>query len=86
MIRVYGVPGCGPCEVAKLFFTSRRVPFTFIDVTGSPEKRLELRERLGSETGGVILEDGHTLTAMPAVSIASLNRYLAQYESRAQKG
>ena len=82
MLTVYGTEGCGPCEVTKLFLNSRSIPYTFIDVAGVPDKRRELRERLGSETSGVILEDGDALTIMSAVSIASLNRYLTDYKAR----
>ena len=82
MLRVYGVEGCGPCEVTKLFLGSRHVPFEFIDVASQPDKRNELREKLGSLTGGVILEDGDDITVMQGVSVAKLSRYLADYQGR----
>lgn len=82
MLTVYGTEGCGPCEVTKLFLRSRHVPFTFIDVADAPDKRRELRARLGSETSGVILEDGNDLTVMKAVSVAELSRYLVAYQQR----
>jgi len=82
MLRVYGVEGCGPCEVTKMFLRSKQVPFEFVDVASVPGKRRELEEKLGSPTGGVILEDGEQLTVMQGVSVARLSRYLADYEVR----
>ncbi len=85
MLRVYGVEGCGPCEVTKLFLRSRHVPFEFIDVATQPDKRRELKEKLGSLTGGVILdgsEDGEDIVVMQGVSVAKLSRYLAEYQAR----
>lgn len=82
MLRVYGVEGCGPCEVTKLFLGSRGVPFTFIDVASEPQKRLELTQKLGSPTSGVILEDEGQLTVMQGVSVAKLSRYLEAYKAR----
>lgn len=82
MLRVYGVPGCGPCEVTKLFLGSRGVPYEFIDVRAAPDKRLELQRRLGSPSSGVILEDGEHLNVMSGVSVAKLSRYLTEYQKR----
>lgn len=82
MLRVYGVTGCGPCEVTKLFLGSRGVPFGFVDVSDAPDRRRELREKLGSPSSGVILEDGEHLTVMQGVSVAKLSRYLTEYEKR----
>ena len=85
MLRVYGLDGCGPCEVTKLFLSSRHIPFEFIDVGNEPDKRRELQEKLGSLTGGVILEDssvdGDNITVMQGVSVAKLSRYLAAYQT-----
>ncbi len=82
MLRVYGVTGCGPCEVTKLFLGSRGVPFEFIDVAAASDKRRELQEKLGSPSSGVILEDGEHVTVMTGVSVAKLGRYLAEYRER----
>ena len=82
MLRVYGVQGCGPCEVTKLFLSSRQVPFEFVDVARAPDKRKALQEKLGSSTGDVILEDGEQLVVMRGVSVAKLSRYLADYRAR----
>lgn len=82
MLRVYGVPGCGSCEVTKLFLGSRHVPFEFVDVSNDPDKRRELREKLGSPTSGVILEDGEHLSVMQGVSVARLSGYLEAYRAR----
>jgi glutaredoxin-like protein NrdH len=82
MLRVYGVEGCGPCEVAKLFLSARNVPFTFVDVATDPDKRRELSEKLGSPTRGVILDDDGELTVMQGVSVAKLSSYLSAYQAR----
>ena len=82
MLRVYGLEECGPCEVTKLFLGSRHVPYEFIDVGTEPDKRRELEEKLGSLTGGVILEDGDNIYTMQGVSVAKLSRYLAEYRAR----
>lgn len=78
----YGLTGCGPCEVAKLFLGSRKVPFEFVDVAHEPDKRRQLEARLGSPTRGVILEDGETVEVMHGVSVVSLSRWLAAYRER----
>ena len=57
MIVVYGVAGCALCEVTKLFLRTKGADFTFIDLSADEEKRRQLSERLGSLTGGVVLED-----------------------------
>ena len=82
MLRVYGLEGCGPCEVTKLFLGSRHIPYEFIDVGTEPDKRKELEEKLGSLTSGVILEDGNDIYTMQGVSVAKLNRYLVGYQAR----
>lgn len=82
MLRVYGVEGCGPCEVTKMFFRAKQVPFEFVDVASAPDKRRELQDKLGSPTSGVILEDGEQLFVMQGVSVAKLSRYLTEYEAR----
>jgi glutaredoxin-like protein NrdH len=82
MLRVYGVEGCGPCELTKMFFRAKQLPFEFVDVASAPDKRRELKEKLGSPTGGVILEDGDRLEVMQGVSVAKLSRYLAEYQTR----
>ena len=82
MLRVYGVTGCGPCEVTELFLGSRRVPFEFVNLATAPGKRRELQEKLGSPSSGVILEDGEHLTVIPGVSVAKLSRCLTEYKAR----
>ena len=86
MLRVYGLEGCGPCEVTKLFLGSRHVPFEFIDVATEPDKRRDLKKKLGSLTSGVILEDSSAdddnIVVMQGVSVAKLSRYLKEYQAR----
>ncbi len=79
MLHVYGVKGCGPYEVTKLFLGSRHVPFRFSDVETQPDKQIELRDKLGSLTSGVILEDGDDVRVMQSVSVAKLSAYLKDY-------
>ena len=82
MLCVYGLAGCGPHEVTKLFLGSRHIPYEFIDVGTKPDKRKELEEKLGSLTSGVILEDGNDIYTMQGVSVAKLSRYLVGYQAR----
>lgn len=81
-VRIYGVAGCGPCEVAKLFLRQHRIDYTFVDVSEHPEQRRALRERLGEPTAGVVLEDDGHLETMLGVSIARLHQWLAGYRDR----
>ncbi len=81
-VRIYGVEGCGPCEVAKIFLRQQRVPHTFVDVSQDPEQRQALRDRLGEPTAGVVLEDGEHLETMLGVSIPRLHQWLAHYRER----
>lgn len=82
MLRVYGVEGCGPCEVTKLYLAAQGLPFEFIDVSSRPEAREDLRQKLGSPTSGVVLDDDGQLTVMQGVSVARLSRYLKGYRAR----
>ena len=86
MINVYGVAGCGPCEVTKLFLKGKEANFTFIDLSTNREKRRHLAGRLGSPTSGVILEDGEHVKVMQGVSIAALNRWYQAYVARQEEG
>ncbi|HEU4741858.1 MAG TPA: glutaredoxin family protein [Meiothermus sp.] len=75
MIRVYGLTGCGPCEVAKLFLKQKNLPFEFVDVQEHPEARQKVQEMVGTLTAGVVLEvDGET-TALLGVSIPKLEAW-----------
>ncbi len=82
MLRVYGVEGCGPCEITKLYLNVQDVPFEFIDVSSQPQKLEELKQKLGSPTNGVILDDDGQLTVMQGVSVAKLSLYLNSYRER----
>ncbi|MDZ7705746.1 MAG: glutaredoxin [Trueperaceae bacterium] len=81
-VRIYGVAGCGPCEVAKLFLQQQRVDHTFVDVSEHPDQRRALRDRLGEPTAGVVLEDDGHLETMLGVSIPRLHQWLAGYRDR----
>lgn len=75
MIRVYGLTGCGPCEVAKLFLKQKNLPFEFVDVEDNPEARQKVQEMVGGLSAGVVLEVDGELTALTGVSIPKLEAW-----------
>lgn len=75
MIRLYGVPGCGPCEVAKLWLRQKGLDFDFVDLSRDEEALARVRAILGSARGGVVLERDGQLEAMLGVSPAKLDRW-----------
>jgi len=78
-VTIYGVEGCGPCEVAKLFFKQQKIAYRFVDLNQDKTRRRELVARLEQPTSGVILEVGDHLDTMQGVSLASLKRWLEQH-------
>lgn len=82
MIVVYGVAGCAPCEVTELFLRNKGADFTFIDLSADEEKRRQLSERLGSPTGGVVLEDAGQTEMMQGVSVGALERPYKAHRQR----
>lgn len=56
MVRVYGVPGCGPCEIVKMFLAQKGVPFEFVNAREDEEARKKVTALAGSPTAGVVLE------------------------------
>lgn len=82
MVRVYGVKGCGPCEVTQMYLRQKEVPFEFVDVAQDQAARQMLRERLPSLTSGVILEHNDQFDIMQGVSVASLNRWYHTYQTK----
>lgn len=79
LLTIYGVAGCGPCEVAKLFFKQQRIDYRFVDLNQNPDSRRALLARLETPTSGVVLEVGGHLDTMLGVSLASLKRWLEQH-------
>ena len=84
MVRVYGVPGCGPCEILKMFLAQKGVPFEFVNARENEEARKKVSALAGRPTAGVVLEwDGKT-EVIRGVSPAALNAWYALYrEERA---
>jgi glutaredoxin len=78
-LTIYGVKGCGPCEVARLFFKQQRIDYHFVDLDQDKTSRRDLLARLKTPTSGVVLEAGGHLDAMQGVSLASLKRWLEQH-------
>jgi arsenate reductase-like glutaredoxin family protein len=76
---IYGVKGCGPCEVAKVFFKQQRIDYHFVDLNQDQLSRRDLLTRLETPTSGVVLEVGDTLDTIQGVSLASLKRWLEQH-------
>ncbi|APD09124.1 MULTISPECIES: glutaredoxin family protein [Thermus] len=83
MVRLYGVPGCGPCEIVKMFLAQKGVPFTFVNAREDQEAAKKVAELAGSPTAGVVLEwDGKT-EVIRGVSPATLNAWYARYREKA---
>ncbi|ADH62092.1 glutaredoxin [Allomeiothermus silvanus DSM 9946] len=82
MIRVYGLTGCGPCEVVKLFLKQKNLPFEFLDVQESPEARQKVLEMVGTLTAGVVLEVNGEPIALSGVSIPKLEAWYQEYLRR----
>jgi arsenate reductase-like glutaredoxin family protein len=83
-VTIYGVEGCGPCEVAKIFFKQQNIHYRFVDLNQNPDSRRELVAKLEQPTSGVILEVGDSedtkqVDIMQGVSLASLRRWLEQH-------
>ena len=46
-VEIYTTPICGYCAMAKRLLDRKGVPYTEIDVMGSPERRAEMVQRSG---------------------------------------
>jgi len=83
MVRLYGIPGCGPCEIVKMFLEQKGIPCEFVNARQDPEAAQKIAELVGSPTAGVVLEWGGRLEAIRGVSPQSLNAWLARYQESA---
>ena len=83
MVRLYGIPGCGPCEIVKMFLERNGVPYEFVNAKADPEAAKKIAELVGSPTPGVVLEWQGRLEAVRGVSPQSLNAWLARYRESA---
>lgn len=79
MIRVYGIPGCSPCEVAKMFLKQKGAEFEFVDVSQDLDAQKKLSELLGSPSAGVLLEAGGNAEALRGVSIGGLEAWYQRF-------
>ncbi|MER3483844.1 MAG: NrdH-redoxin [Meiothermus sp.] len=82
MIRVYGLTGCGPCEVAKLFLRQKGAEFEFLDVSENAEARTKLKELVGTLSAGVVLEADGQAEAILGVSIPKLEAWYSRHVSQ----
>lgn len=78
MIRVYGLTGCGPCEVAKLFLRQKGAEFEFLDVGDDAEARAKVKELVGTLSAGVVLETDGEAEAILGVSIPKLEDWYSR--------
>jgi DNA polymerase/3'-5' exonuclease PolX len=83
MVRLYGIPGCGPCEIVKMFLEQKGVPYEFVNARKDPEAAKKIAKLVGSPTAGVVLEWQGRLEAVRGVSPQSLNTWLARYRESA---
>lgn len=81
MVRLYGIPGCGPCEIVKMFLAQKGISFEFVNARQDPEAARKIAELVGSPTAGVVLEWNGRVEAIRGVSPASLNAWLAKYQA-----
>lgn len=81
MVRLYGIPGCGPCEMVKMFLSQKGVPFEFVNARQDPEAARKIAQLVGSPTAGVVLEWKGRVEALRGVSPATLNAWWARYQA-----
>ncbi|GAB5602923.1 hypothetical protein FJNA_14480 [Thermus sp. FJN-A] len=79
MVRLYGIPGCGPCEIVKMFLAHKGIPHEFVNARQDPQAAQKIAELVGSPTAGVVLEWNGKVEAIRGVSPAALNAWLARY-------
>lgn len=79
-MRLYGLPGCGPCEVAKLFLRHKGVAFEFVDLRKAPE----VLQRLGGLSSGIVLEIDGAQEVLVGVSLPRLERWYADHQGELQ--
>lgn len=79
MIRVYGLTGCGPCEVAKLFLRQKGMEFEFVDVSENLEARAKVQELVGSPSAGVVLEVDGQAEPLTGISIPKLEAWYRRH-------
>ena len=80
MIRLYGLTGCGPCEVTRLFLQQKGADFTFLDISQDETARQRVRELVGSPNAGVVLEVDGRVEALKGVSLPRLEAWYWEYQ------
>lgn len=81
MVRLYGIPGCGPCEIVKMFLSRKGVPFVLVDPRKDPEAAQKIAQLVGSPTAGVVLEE-QEVEVIRSVSLAHLEAWYQRYLER----
>lgn len=79
MVKVYGLTGCGPCEVAKLFLEQKGVEFEFVDIGEDAQGLRKVRELVGGLSAGVVLEVDGKSEAILGVSIPRLESWYREH-------
>lgn len=82
MVRVYGLSGCGPCEVAKLYMKQKGLEFEFVDISTSEAARQKVQELVGSPNAGVVLEVNGEVEAIKGLSIPRLDAWYRQHQAQ----
>ena len=82
MVRLYGIPGCGPCEIVKMFLAQKGIPYAFVDLRKDEAAAQRVAELLGSPTAGVVLEWERGVEAIRGVSPARLHAWLDRYRAQ----
>lgn len=86
MVRLYGIPGCGPCEIVKMFLSMKGVPFVFVDPRKDPKAAQKIAQLVGSPTAGVVLEEASSgeqaVEVIRSVSPAHLEAWYQRYLER----
>ncbi|MEM7735098.1 MAG: glutaredoxin family protein [Deinococcota bacterium] len=88
---IYGVEGCGPCEVAKRFFDQQKITYEFIDLNQDQAARRDVASRLETPTSGVVLEvygdeQESELEVLQGVSLIRLRQWLEHHPQLKSEG
>jgi len=46
-VTIYGAEWCPPCHTAKAYLTSRKIPFTYVNVDEHPDQGRAIAEKTG---------------------------------------
>lgn len=82
MVKVYGLAGYEPYEVAKMYLKRKRVPFECVDIRYHEAMCKRLLKQVKALDEGVILDDGKVIKVIPGISMGSLERWFRAYRER----